>query len=208
VDFSTLQTEFFARGFADLNDAGAGLVRAKRWLNESYQDVCERYDWPFLEVSTTPGAAPVTISDLRKIIDVTDSTNDRDLTFISRATLGDAYPDLPDTGNGLYYWLDGLTTLRVYPVNTSTTISVRYLKIPADLSGGTDTPLIPTRFQNAIVELAAAKGFRQRDNYEAAGVAQGEGERVIAQMRDSLLDRTFDSRDAASEAAMYLATDS
>lgn len=191
MTFQELQTELFARGFADLNDAGAGLARAKRWIVEAYHDINERADWPFLEASST-GAAPLTVADLRKVIDVTNSSNDSNLTLITRGTLGDAFPDLPSSGTPEYYWIDtstGTTRIQVYPTSTSASLTVVYYKIPADLSANGDVPVIPTRYQGAIVELAASKGYRSKDNLEQAAAAQNEGERIIAVMGQSLLDR-------------------
>ena len=74
MDFSGLQTEFFARGFDYLNDAGTGLTRAKRWLNDAYHEICQTADWPFLETSVT-AANPQTLTDARKILTVHDATN-------------------------------------------------------------------------------------------------------------------------------------
>jgi hypothetical protein len=49
---STMQTEFQARGFADMTVA-ADLTRITRWLNDAMHDIDEMYDWPYLQTSTS-----------------------------------------------------------------------------------------------------------------------------------------------------------
>jgi hypothetical protein len=72
---STMQTEFQARGFADMT-AAADLTRITRWLNDAMHDVDEMYDWPYLQTSTS-GPTPLTITDLRKIERVIDTSMTR-----------------------------------------------------------------------------------------------------------------------------------
>ena len=188
MQFSEQQTEFFAMGFDDWNDAGNGLTRAKRLLNEAMHEIQSQFEWQFTETSAT-GTAPLTISDLHRIIEVVDSTNDSKLRYIDRRTLGDIAPDLPDTGTPEYYWLDGLTTLRVYPANTSVTLAVRYHKYPSDMSANGDVPLIPARFRPVIVYRAAAKAHRYKQNFEAAAGMEAEVNRIVDQMREALIFR-------------------
>ena len=189
-------------GFDDLNDAGTGLTRVKRVINEAMHEINGLHDWAFTAASAS-GAAPLTVSDLHKVIDVTDSTNDTKLRHIDRAALTDFYPDLPTSGTPSVYWLDGLTTLRVYPLNTSVTISVRYHKYAADLSADGDEPLIPDRYRPVLIYRAAAKLHRYRENFEAAAALDGEAERLISQMREALIFRGSEADFQVVEAKDY-----
>lgn len=190
MDFSTLQSEFYAHGFSDLNDAGAGVTRVKRWINEAYHMVCESHDgkWAFLETSSS-GTAPVTVSDLKQIIHVTDSTTDRPLRFADAWTVEHLDPDKATVAAPMYYWLDGLSTLRVWPLNTTDTISIRYYKVPADLSANGDLPLVPTRYQDAILQFALAKAHRAKNNEEQARSCEIVAEVYIDRMRNTGLFR-------------------
>lgn len=194
MDFSTLQTEVFSRGFDYLDDSGTGLARVKRWLNQAYLEICEAYSWPFLD-TTTSGTAPLTISDLRQVLYVLDTSNDRQLQGVDVRHIADIDSDVSTTGTPQWYWLDGLTTVKVYPTNTSNTLSVRYLKTPVELSANGDEPVIPARFQDLIVDLAVLKGMKDSDNYEAVGILRAEVDRGVQVMANNLLERMLDAPD-------------
>lgn len=196
MTFTELQTEFFARGFNDLNDAGAGLVRAKAWINDAYQELCDLHLWPFLETTST-GASPLTISDLGRVITVYDSTNDYVLVYKDRHDLYTGDPALDDTGNPSYWYTDNLTIVRTYPA-TSVSLAVRYYKIPATLSSGGDTPVIPARFNDLIVDGAAVRAYKNKDNFEAAQFVRDEWERGVERMRSVLLHPHYDYTDTIS----------
>src|SRR3954462_2289412 len=91
--FSDLRTELSRRGFDYLDSTRLG-----NFTNDAYlRDICEVQDWPFLEASTS-GTAPVTVSDLRTVEYVIDSTNGVKLSPIDRRNLTDWTVDLTTTG--------------------------------------------------------------------------------------------------------------
>lgn len=184
MDFAALQTEFFARGFDYLNDAGTGLTRAKRWINDSYNEICQTADWPFLETSTS-GAAPQTLSDLRKVISVHDATNHLPLRPTTRKWIVSTFGDTASvTGSPRFYYVQN-TTVNAYP--QSGTITIYYLNVPTDLSGSTDTPVIPTRFHDLIVDGAVKRAYEDSDNFtEAQALGQSIAAR-LENMRSALL---------------------
>ena len=186
LDFSALQTEFFARGFDFLNDAGAGLTRAKRWINEAMHEINDQDDWLFLQATST-GTAPLTISDLDTVSSVYDTTQQRALVRESAGDLVDRFGDLTTTGTPMFYYVTS-GIVNVYPANTTDSLSVRYYKIQTDLSANGDVPLIPDRFRAAIVEYAAAKGYRDSDNPQLAAECMAAGDRIIERMRESQID--------------------
>lgn len=195
MDFSTLQTDVFARGFQRLNDAGAGLARVKRWINAAYDEICEQADWPFLEASAA-GAAPLTVADLRTIESVVVTTTGEKLYPRRRQLLQDEGVLLTDAGSPQYYYVTGGTVVSVYPLNTGS-ITVKYWKTPADLSTGADLPLIPVRFHDLIVEAAAMKAHRYQGDYEGAAACSQEYQRLLAIMWNSLLDQQHDQPEYA-----------
>lgn len=195
MTFAEIQSEFYSRGFDYLNQDTAGQTRAKRWINQSYLDLCERYHWPFLYADTS-GTAPLTITDLRAVLEVTDRTTDRKLDSIDRRDLTDMFPDLPDSGSPSWYYLDSSTSLAVYPASTTDTIQVRYLKVPAELSVAADEPVVPARFQDLIVDGAVIRGYKDSDNFESAALLTGLYELALEAMVLSLLVRTLDRPDA------------
>jgi hypothetical protein len=69
-----MQTEFFARGLSDLNDAGAADPREALAQRRGVHEIDGLADWPYKLASTT-GTAPLTIADLDVIEAVTDVGN-------------------------------------------------------------------------------------------------------------------------------------
>lgn len=188
MDFSTLQTSFFNRGFQDWNDAGTQLAECKRLLNEAMHQLNDEQGgmWPFLEATAT-GAAPLTIADLGSLESVWDSTNGRWLVPSDRRVLARGNSDGPLTIAGApssFYVSNGV--VRVYPVQ-AVSLSVRYWKVATDLSAGGDTPLMPSRYHGAIVDLAVAAAHRLNNDEGAAQAAQGEAQRKLDLMASRLL---------------------
>lgn len=187
--FAELRTEFFARGFSYLNDAGAGLVRAKAFTNMGYRDLVECEPWPWRETTASPTTAPITsITDLGDLISVSTATGT--LPLVDGEELRETDALLTQTGTARYVWIDGASTIRTWPVDASTSLTVRYRKTSTDMSGDSDTPsLVPTRWQPLIVDFAVIRALRDKSNYaEAAAVRQGI-EEDLDRMRETYFDR-------------------
>ena len=186
--FSTIYADVIARGFQFLDDDGAGEARVKRRINERYQDLMERFPsaWAYADAS---GTAPLTLNDVSMVHTVLDSTNDVPLRHMDRRELQDRYPDLPDTGDPVWWYFDDWNTLNVYPANTSVTIKVRYVAVPEDLTGDSDEPLSPSRWNNAIIEGATADLHRDNGDYDDATVCEARYEQIIAQIVTALAMR-------------------
>jgi hypothetical protein len=195
---SVMLTEFYARGFDYLNDGAAGEVRATRWLNQAYLDICEMDDWPFLETSVS-GTAPFTFTDLSVIESIKNSTNSQNVRFVDYRTLREQFANLDDTGTARYAYMRNGDTLCTYPVSTDT-ITVKYFRVVGELVASTDMPLIPARYQYAIIDYACARAYMDSDNPEAAAAARRDGEALVTMMRDRLL---FPQRQDAEEITVY-----
>lgn len=185
MTFREMLTEFYARGFDYLNDSGVGETRAKRWINQSYQEICGLDDWPFLEVSTS-GSLPLTIADLRTIMSATNTVTELPLSFIDRRTVVDTYPDLTEPGNPEFAYFTSPTTIEGFPVG-SDTINVRYVKVPTDLSADSDEPVIPARYRYAIVDFACGRAYMDSDNPQMAQAVRGDAEATVQLMREHLM---------------------
>ena len=185
LTFAQLLTEFYARGFDYLNDGGAGEVRAKRWINQSYMEILEMDDWPFLQTSVQ-SQTPLIISDLGTIESVTNVTASRNIGFIDRRTLVEQYPDLSAAGSPDYAYITQGTTLNTYPVG-SDTILVRYLRLAGELADTDDQPEIPSRYQYAIIDYACARAYMDSDNPEMAQIARRDGDSLVQMMRERLM---------------------
>lgn len=185
MTFTELLTEFYARGFDYLDDSGPGAVRAKRWINQSYQEICGMEDWPFLSTTTT-GVAPLTVSDLGYIESLTDSTDERSLSFMDRRTLVERYPNMDLAGPPNYAYVTGGDTIRTYPTNGNT-LRLRYFRVVNDLDQGTDQPVIPARYQYAIIDSACARAYMDSDNPEMAQIARRDADALVQMMREQFM---------------------
>lgn len=184
LTFVDLQTYFFARGFDFMNDGGAGLARAKRFLVDATHMIEDMEPWGFLQASTT-GTSPVTITDLGRIESVVDVANLNPLEHMDREDVTDYFADLTLTGTyPRWYYITTDNTVNAFPVNSSITLTVRYTKVSADMSGDTDVPLIPDRFRMAIVDYATMLAFRESNVPDEAQLAQQAGDAVVERMRE------------------------
>lgn len=183
---TTLQTEFAARGFDYLS-----TTRQNYFINRAYMRVCERYPWPFLEANST-GTAPLTISDLRAVLSVTNTTTDDVLPFRDKRTLREMDPSLDDTGAPECWYLNSQTAITVWPVRADS-LSVDYIKFPTLLSAGTDTLLIPARYEYLVVDGACWLAYRDSDNQEMADSCWQAFDDAIEEMAESLLVPNYDS---------------
>jgi hypothetical protein len=80
-----------------------------------------------------------------------------------------------------------LSTLKVWPADTSTSLTVRYLKVPTDLSSGADVPVVPTRYQPLIVDFAVVRALKDRSNFAEAQALRASLEEDLDRMRNALL---------------------
>lgn len=187
-DFTTLQTEVFQRGLQYLNDAGTDLARVKRALNDAMHMVDQVADWPYRLTSTTGNTSSgLTIADLGTILSVTDVGNDNRLTPANKADLRGWFADLTTTGVAEYFYLVN-SIIYSYPVSTAT-MTVDYFKVGPDLSGGSDTPLMPDRYRYSIVEYAVSRFLREEGDYSGADAAKQAGDLIVGQMRLDLMSQ-------------------
>lgn len=164
-DLAALRVELYGP-YSYLNDGGTQATRGDRWINLAYHELCDQAPWPFLETSST-GAAPLTISDLGDVITVVDSDGVA-LDAIGYESLRKIVDgDLTVAGAPAWYYLTGGTVVNTYPV-PSASITVRYRKVPTDLSSGTDEPLVPSEYRDIIALGALRRAAIDNQSWEAA----------------------------------------
>lgn len=164
------------------------LNQAKNWIED-------KDDWVWLETTTT-GSSPLTVSDLRKVIYVADTTNDRLLKEADLIDIARRDPGINDVGQPSHFYLDGLTSLKVWPSQT-VTLSVRYLKYSPELTAA-DSPLIPTRYHNLWVDVAYYLYLQAREPQYVTGDMVTRINEEIDQMK-----RNFSNRDVNSIQNLY-----
>lgn len=190
MDFSELQTEFYARGFDFLDQDAAGRIRAKQWINEAYlEDICSDQPWDFLRTSAS-GVTPLTIADVDTIISVRDTTRKEQLRVSEMGWLEDTFGDLTRPNRPEYVYFTSSTTLASYPVDTGSTIQVRYFKVPAELDADADEPLFGARWHGLIIDFAIVRAYVDTDNFEAAQFIEARAQKRLDRMRSSEMSRS------------------
>jgi hypothetical protein len=157
--FVTIQTELYNSGFNYISD-NSQTDRAKRWINQSYQELCSQALWPFLKTSTT-GTSPISLATLNRIIYVRDTSLNVKLVEADYDLLTDLQPDLTKTGTAAWYYIDyssGSPALTAFPVTTNT-LEVAYYQNPTALSGDSDVLIVPDQFVDIVVLGAMRRAY-------------------------------------------------
>lgn len=101
-------------------------------------------------------------SDVDRIVDMREAVNDRQLSYVDPRTLDNKLPDPTTTGTPYLFTLLGIDTsgywrASFYPIPVAkTNIHYRYYQKITELSGGSDIPVLPEKFHQAIVFVALA----------------------------------------------------
>lgn len=191
MDFGELITEVAARGFNDLLDGSTEEERLKRWINQATRELDDLQPWPYLHADKS-GTAPLTIEDLAHVLSVSNVTTDEELGFLDERQVTAYDPKRTESGSAEYWFRSNLTTIGVYPLDTSSEIVVRYVKTTPTLSASTDTPLSPSGYHDLIVDGATVRAYKNRDNFEAAQFVRQEWERGTTGMKHSLMKVNYD----------------
>ena len=197
MNYNDLLAEVQARGFDYLDP-----TRINRYINQVYLNICEEEQWPFLETTETGTAPLTTTAEIRGVDSVVDTTNASILSWMDRRRLIEIDRDLTTTGTPRYWYQTTQSTISVYPANTAVTLSVHFFKVPTELSAESDTPLIPQRWQDLIIDGVAIRAYKDTDDYDAAGNVQQWYDAQLQQMRDSEL-RHYGEPDFVTMTATY-----
>jgi hypothetical protein len=182
MNLGTMRTEVMARGYDYLSS-----TRVNQFLNWSYKEICRYMPWPFLETSAT-GASPLTITDLGSVLSVVGSLSDVPLQAVDRRQVLISDDDLNDTGTPEIFWLEG-NVLNVWPGSSTDTVTVQYIKSPADLAADSDTPVIPADYHELIVDGAVLRAQKDNDNYDSYQVSRQVWQSELDLMVQAIMGR-------------------
>ena len=171
-------------------------ARVLRYLNlvykQVYRETAESYPQLLLSSqSITQASGSGTVSSHYKIVSVKETTGN---TFLDPYTLPELEveePSLDATGTPNRYYLDGLTTIKTYPIDNST-ILVRYVPSPSDLaSGGAESTIkIPPAFHDLLIwGTLYYMAYDERDKSVGAeiGISQAKYDMALNSYRRWLL---------------------
>lgn len=181
MTFLEIYEELVDRGFENVATSAGGEALLKRWINEAYREIIDYRAWAFLEAEEE-GTAPLEFKDLGHVLSVVNVESQTRLTFIERAALIHFDPALASTGVGSLWYMQGTEELCVHPLDTTSTIRVRYLKVPADLKEDKDEPVIPESYQGLLVDGASVRAYKRTDNFQAGQFVRQEFDRGLRGM--------------------------
>lgn len=151
TDYTALKAAVSGRGFSRLSTADQGIA-----VNDAVHELdAMEPRWPYLLTSTT-GAAPLTVTDLGDVTTVMNTVLDVPVPFEDYEDLTRWAGELTQTGVDpqVWYFTPGSTTsISTYPVTTRT-LQVVYYKTTVDLSAGADEPLCPERWRHLLKDMA------------------------------------------------------
>jgi hypothetical protein len=190
VNLTQAIAELKARGFDYVSDARATIM-----LNAAKNALEDEFDWSWLETTTATGAAPLTITDLKHVLYVLDTTNGAELSGTDSRGIADLDSNVSTAGTPSSWWLDG-STLRVYPTSATAQLSVRYVRCSPDLSAGSDTPLVPSRLHPVWIDYAVVEAYKDDDRFNEAQALLGfVRANRLPQMLDMYGDRNHQNPD-------------
>lgn len=164
------------RGFDYLSDSRILLM-----LNAAKNTFEDIYEWPWL-ITGFAGVTPLTITDLKLILNVTASDTGQELLGLDmRQALigGDPFvAGAPD-----FWFLADATTLYVTPGNGAT-VNVIYIRDSPELTASSDTPLIPQRYRSLWIDLAVVEAYKDSDNYAGAQALRAD---INLRMQDVIM---------------------
>ena len=175
------------------------------WINFVLNELALEERWPWLEKTTTVSLVAGTKSyalptDVRTVVSVhDDQEHDYDTGSIRDLALFNRSDDVPSQfGFGYFYATDGLNIFVAPAPSASGTLTVRYIANETALSGDSDSPLLPSSYHQAVVELAAFLVQNRRmagtDDQRRADAYQKAYGRIVHKMKREALRRVGPAR--------------
>ena len=181
----------------------------KDFINKAQRDIINsEVEWPFTVVNqsltTTAGTAEYNRESDAKTIDfdsftVQESTDtpEKKLKYVSfeeyidRLNEADTNPNtsaraLPQY---VYYTPDQKIGLSPVPDESTYTVRYYYYQTTTDMSANADTPIIPERFHDVIVNRARYYAHMLRSDVQFAQLAQRDYTEGLSRMRVELINR-------------------
>lgn len=195
-------------------DTGGLIVGTNTWnqhINQAMREFLRAGRWPFTVTSETISVSPntrlvdldaVMTADAAEVIssieNVYDLTNDRIVQPMPYYALSPQEPwrfrlyiESQDPGEPALFSVVGKDLFLVPPPREAVSLRVYWFQDPTDLEDDTDEPVVPARYQEALVSGAVAKAHLDDQNREAAAEYVAEFQGIVTQaMGELILGRT------------------
>lgn len=177
MDLSTIRTDI-----TDRIGPGTGLTSStlNRWINEGENAFCSSFEFPWLEASATDTTVASTQNynlptACRKLLAV--FVGSTEYTYVP-FSLKENVDTTASSNANAYYVFDDDIWLIPTPSTAGTTITFYYYKTPTALSNDSDTPTVPTRYQEALVFYGLARAHSRDQNASAEKDAMAQFEMI------------------------------
>lgn len=184
-DLTDLLSRVREKGGFDSDDTGLTDAKITPFINTALKQIAVEHDWPWLKTSATISAVAGTAAySLPADYLKTDSLvipslgivlENRDIDELDRVI----YNDRPS----LFAIEAEQVVIKPTP-DSSYSITHRYFRNERALSTGSDTPYIPTAYDEGIVEFAVALAFRKLRQVDKAALALNEYREWLKRTRD------------------------
>ena len=181
----------------------------KDFINKAQRDIINsEVEWPFTVVNqsftTTAGTAEYNEESDAKTVDYDSftvqesaSTSERTLQYLSfeeyleRFNEADTNPTGDSRGLPVYVYTTPDSKIGLSPVPDVSTYTIRYYyyQTTADMSANTDTPTIPERFHDVIVNRARYFAHMLRSDVQFSQLALRDYEQGLSRMRIELINK-------------------
>ena len=181
----------------------------KDFINKSQRDIINsEVEWPFTIVSTsftttastaeyTPPAAVKTIDFDTFTVQESATTAEKSLSYLSFNEYIEHYNEVDTNPNGdseglpryVYFTPDEKIGLSPVPDVSTYTVRYYYYATHSDMVAATDTPAIPERFHDVIVNRARYYTHMLRSDTQFSQLALRDYEQGLNRMRVALINR-------------------
>ena len=181
----------------------------KDFINKSQRDIINsEVEWPFTIVSTsftttastaeyTPPAAVKTIDFDTFTVQESATTDEKSLSYLSFNEYIEHYNEVDTNPNGdseglpryVYFTPDEKIGLSPVPDVSTYTVRYYYYATHSDMVAATDTPAIPERFHDVIVNRARYYTHMLRSDTQFSQLALRDYEQGLNRMRVELINR-------------------
>jgi hypothetical protein len=177
-----------------LKDASVSNTQILRFINDANREICNRYQWDFMEssanLSTVIGTQNYTLSgiasDLQQVVNLRITSPDTYEGWLAPMTAEDfdrynADPTSQANGTPTHYYFWN-NSVYLFPVPDQVyTIQVRYIKVPTTLTTA-DQPDIPEEFQEVVTLGALYRAMQTNDNFDQALVIKNQMDTQVVDM--------------------------
>lgn len=165
-----------------------------QYINDTQNDVFMEYRLPFMETTqnyttvanvtdiTNGSGLPANYLVALDLLDVTGG-NQTLIPFRDINALDDIDQTSGSTSTSPDFWYMYGQTIRLYPtISTALSLTLRYYKMPTQLSANSDIPALPYAFQELLVVGAAYRVMQVKDNYDQAAILQNKYDELLQKL--------------------------